>query len=99
MSRYEKHNLFVGKYQLPESGFVPLPKARWRIARHTGTDAYGGLFSYDPKDDGEAILLALEDGMFWPVMSFLSRDEAAALAGELARFAGGILTSNAEVKP
>lgn len=85
---YAKHNMYVGKYRVPKSGEVQLPEARWRVGR-AEVESFGLVVG--ATEGSELIAMTLEDGDFWPVISLLTRDEAAALAGQLAEAAGGVI--------
>ena len=89
---YQKHQIFWGAYKSEREDFVSLPDAQWIIRRHIGMDEEGGHFSHDPSDLGleqSNITLILEDekNSFWPVMSFLTPEEATELARQLLQFA------------
>ncbi|KKK76736.1 hypothetical protein LCGC14_2860610 [marine sediment metagenome] len=96
MSEYEKHSLFVGKYDksLGQVAFAPKPDAQWVVRRYLGSKNGEGQFT---PEIGEAergpLVLILQDDSFWPVMSFLTEDEAASLAAQLTEAVGYSLSS------
>ena len=75
MSKYAKANLFVGKYQIPESGHIRLSdRARVRYLRgHETSEGWKQAEAGEPDE----LWLMVEDGDFWPVMIRLElgRDE------------------------
>ena len=96
MSEYEKHNLYAGAYdkRLAEVSFSPAPNAHWVVRRHLGSKNGEGQFTVEaagPERGG--LVLILQDDSFWPVMSFLTEDEAASLAMELTQAVGYSLST------
>lgn len=80
---YSKHNLYWGQYK-PDNGSVGLDKCNWVVLRYVGSDEEHGHFTNNPEDKGDiCLVLNDEENQFWPVMSFLSKDEAKKLAQEL----------------
>jgi hypothetical protein len=94
MSTYAKHNLYVGKYD-PSGAWrtfeVP-PSAQWVVRCKIAEDEEGGRFTSELAK-GRPICLILHDDDFWPVMSFLSEEEAATLAAQLTQIVGYAETS------
>lgn len=80
MSNYSKHNIYWGAYHSSED-FKELPDAQLIVQYYLGEDDEGGNFSTDIPTN--SICLILEDANFWPVISFLDRDEALNLAQRL----------------
>lgn len=86
---YKKHQLQTGRYKLKE-GVIQLPReCYWMVLKHRGS----GEFTNEIDADGNiALILSDETGRgqprSWPVISFLSKDEARHLARRLQEFAG-----------
>jgi excisionase family DNA binding protein len=88
-NRYEKHHLAIGKYTVIEPGQVSLPDhCTWTVLKHQG----GGKFNGRPDAKG-AMCLILGDAVnaFWPIMSFLLREEGLQLSEQLHNAAEGSL--------
>jgi len=86
---YSKHNLYTKAYDADEHGRVTVPNnAKWRAFVYVGYTEHGNFID---SGSGEVIALVLNDdeNRFWPVISFLTRDEAIELAVELLRRALG----------
>jgi len=80
---YKKHQIFISKGYAVKENTVELPdSAQWRVTHHLGNTEEGGHFSPDLKGP---IMMCLNDdeGQFWPIMSFLTDEEAGALAADL----------------
>ena len=76
---YAKHNLYTGKYGRRMNNWYELgDNAHWVVRRYHGIEEVMGVFSEEDVAGGN-ICLILEDENFWPVMSFLTPDEAYAL--------------------
>lgn len=92
MSDYGKHNLYWGIYG--ERRFVALsdaPYRRWRVERvHESPE--GVVVG----EGGDRIALILEDKDFWPVISFLTPEEAAGMAEQLTEIVGYAQTTSAK---
>jgi len=88
---YGKYNIFTAKYEVDENGVVKgiSPKAKWMAMAFEGYADSEGRFTRVPKGDIIVLVLDDEDNEFWPVISFLTREEAKRLAEELLRFVGG----------
>jgi hypothetical protein len=86
---YKKHQLQTGRYKAKE-GVIRLPRdCYWMVLRHSG----GGEFTNELDADGAIALILSDDSGrgrsgSWPVISFLSNDEARHLARRLEEFAG-----------
>ena len=81
---YGKHNLYWGIYKADiKENYVELDSLQWIVRRQ----AESNYFADEPKSYGE-ICLILEDKnkSFWPVMSFLEKDEVKRLIKELQRY-------------
>lgn len=95
MSSYAKHNLYLGDYKVKRAKgggrFIELPKkCNWEVLLFTGESEYGGCFILPRyrkrKTDRIALILNEtkgEDHGFWPVISFLSNQEAKELIKKL----------------
>jgi len=80
---YKKHQIYINKGYAVKGNTVELPdSAKWQVTHHQGNTEEGGTFS--PELRGP-IMMCLNDGegQFWPVMSFLTDEEAGTLATEL----------------
>jgi hypothetical protein len=78
---YARSNIFVGKYEVPEDGWVALPNAKIRYMLQLPS---GHAFLDETPKNRRAYpdaprWLILEDGDFWPVM--LRLDEPATAPG------------------
>ena len=81
---YGKHQLYKGNYLMSKGGEIKLPgKYCWKVGKYEGDRTWG----YEADGMGTITLLLEEDygngGGFWPVISFLSPDEAKELAQQL----------------
>ena len=89
---YRKHQIYCGIYDVPENGRVQLEDGcQWVIRKYLGLrEGYGeGEFDDCLEAEGEiALLLDDGDNGFWPVISFLSKEEAISLADDLLESAG-----------
>lgn len=79
---YQKHQLYSGDYPtFPGGVTLPPEKCSWVVIRYAGHRNFGE----DAK--GEIALILNEDQAstngFWSVISFLTKEEALALAGSL----------------
>jgi hypothetical protein len=82
---YEKHNLYTRVYRLDEFGrVVGIPRdAKWMAMAFEGYS--NGLGHFNPEGKGDIVVLILNDeqNSFFPVISFLTKDEARQLAHDL----------------
>ena len=87
---YKKHQLNTGRYPVKE-GTIRLPKdCYWMVLKHLG----GGDFTNERDATGNIALILSDDrgrgrGRTWPVISFLTTDEALHLAKSLEQYAKG----------
>ncbi len=87
---YKKHQLYLDDYKIKEGGVIELPhECNWIVRKHIGT----GDFIDEEMEKGEICLILNEvrgeTSGFWPVMSFLTKEEAGELCKELARYYRG----------
>lgn len=81
---YGKNQLYTGLYKIEKGGKVELPEdCHWKVLKFQGSSR----FCLDPLEEGE-IALVLEDDIetekkFWPLISFLTKEEARDLKEEL----------------
>ena len=80
---YKKHNFTIHPYEVLESGAVQVPEGCEWVVR-----IYDGEVFHTPSNSKGQICLILEEAHdkksgFWPIMNFLSLDEAANLADQL----------------
>jgi len=82
---YAKHGLFTGIYQARGKVFDLPDKASWQVLKYVGHQApSSGVFSNDMNERGEiALVLNDEENNFWPIISFLTQEEARALSTAL----------------
>jgi len=85
---YKKHQLYLNDYQVLKGGVVELPdNCKWIVMKYLGNKGHRGQFTNIPEEKGGICLILdetrSEKGGFWPVMSFLTDDEARELANEL----------------
>ncbi len=86
---YKKHQLYTGRYTQKE-GVIRLPKdCYWMVLKHPR----GGDFTNESDAEGEIALILSDDRgrgrpRSWPVISFLSKEEARHLANRLGELAG-----------
>jgi len=90
---YKKHQLYLNDYQVLKGGVVELPdNCKWIAMKHIGYHGRSGQFTNVPEEKGDITLILDETrskkGGFWPVISFLTDDEARELASELLNLAG-----------
>ena len=88
---YGKHNIYVKTYELDEHKSVSISDAKWIVCSYEGYKDGVGIFN--PHPDGKADIVALilndEEKQFFPVISFLTREEALKLSIDLLKFATG----------
>lgn len=82
---YQKHQLYLDDYPIKDK-VVNLPdKCNWIVKGHIGS----GDFTDEDDEQGDICLILNETCSevrgFWPVMSFLTKDEAVKLSQKLAR--------------
>ena len=105
---YAKHNLYTGKYERGRYRCYELDdNVHWIVRTYHGVEYGSGVFS-EMEDEtgvfseediaGATICLILEDENFWPVMSFLTPDEAYALGLKLIGRALGNKSEKAVLK-
>ena len=86
---YKKHQLYTGHYT-QKGGVIRLPKdCYWMVLKHPR----GGDFTNELNAEGEIALILSDDSgrgrpRSWPVISFLSEEEARHLAKRLEELAG-----------
>lgn len=86
MNNYSKHNLYWGEYK-PQKDFTGIDEAHWIVRKMTTVTDEGGIFSSSPNDKGETcLILDDEKNNFWPVMSFLDKEEIKDLIESLKKF-------------
>lgn len=87
---YGKHNIYWGIYT-PKEDTVKLPsKAEWKVLKYVGFETGSGIFSNNLEEKGViALILADEENRFFPVISFLTREEAESLIRQLKKAVGG----------
>lgn len=87
---YGKHQLYKGDYEMSKGGEIKPPdECRWVVRKYQS----GRMFSPDVNEPGEIALILEEDYPigtvnrvgtgFWPVISFLTPDEAKHLGKQL----------------
>lgn len=87
---YQKHQLYLDKYEVSSGGVVNLPDdCNWIVMRYLDwghfTNATSGELGHP---HGICLILnatRTETEGFWPVMSFLTKKEARELSKELAK--------------
>ena len=80
---YKKHQIYINHDYSTEENAVYIPdSAKWGVSHHQSTKGGHGIFS--PSRKGPIMMYLNDDeGNFWPVMSFLTNEEAGALAIKL----------------
>jgi len=86
--KYSKYQLYLNHYAVSGSRVVVLPdNCKWTVMRFLGN----GNFTNNSERKGKICLILSEESEeaegFWPVISFLTREEALNLAAELKDFA------------
>ena len=79
MSNYAKFNIFVGKYEIPANGAIPLDNATMEVKEAKETEE--GLVCGGENSD--VVALVLNDNFFWPMIGILTPEEAESLARRL----------------
>ena len=70
---YSKHNLYWGAYEEEDGDYIGLNNSHWVVRKHLGD----GAFTDSTIAHGEICLILEDENIsFWPVMSFISKDEA-----------------------
>lgn len=87
---YKKHQLYLDDYEIKEGGVIELPNGcNWVVRKQIAA----GDFTDEENEKGEICLILnearSETSGFWPVMSFLTKEEAGELCKDLARFYKG----------
>lgn len=80
---YKKHRIYITKAYPTGGNTVELPNsAKWGVSHYQRSEEVHGIFS--PSLKGPIMMYLNDDERcFWPVMSFLTDEEATVLAGEL----------------
>jgi len=87
---YKKHNLYTAKYKIDENGcVVGIPSnASWIVTVFEGYSNGVGHFTFS-KGEIIALILNDEENQFFPVISFLTKEEAKKLAYDLLNLVEG----------
>jgi len=87
---YGKHQCYLNSYTVHEGGTVELPDScNWVVMKYVGSaEGFGQFTDFTDVNDQGKICLILKEARsegdeFWPVMSFLTKDEARDLDNEL----------------
>ena len=88
---YGKHNIYVKIYELDEHRSVSISDAKWIVCSYEGFEKGVGVFNPNPSERADVIALILNDekNRFFPVISFLTREEALRLALDLLKLLTG----------
>lgn len=89
--RYTKHQLLTGRYKQKEGVIRLPPDCYWMVLKHPK----GGRFTNQPDAEGDIALVLSDDSgrgrpRSWPVISFLTKQEAHHLAKRLQELAGPV---------
>jgi len=87
IAKRPKHGIFYGIYNYQDRDWISLPDGAHWIVRHqykSDDEKFDEIDAFEEDGHGPIELILSDDpAYFWPVMSFLTDDEAERLANEL----------------